>query len=653
MISWPALALVIGDLIVVGCVVVAPLWRRNDDSDKGVGNRVILPPPRKASGWRDLTFIVVAMLGSVAIVSLRTPDLSAAYRDVVAHLTDLVINRPAVVSVYVQSLRPIIPISIIAFALAGAVTISRSPGRSVAILLHAPLALAASLLADTVLAVFMIETGVTLAPAPIVSIILHYTIAYLVGMRLALTTYKLPRPTQVPIRRRGNTRDNVITVVVLLSVMLLVVAGAAWVIHFDPRNAVLYTFVLVAMPAYLKFGIYVMLSVLRVFGPKPPDPDRRRPPIDVIGPAFNESVNIVGWVAAVDAAAAVYGGPVNLYLCDDGSTDGTADLARLAMNRATHINAQVLRGDHAGKSTALNLALSRCTSDIVIRHDTDCLVHPNAFLYTVPWFLTDPKIGLVGAFMLPKFPFTTWIDRMRALELAAGFGLPRLAYSMIDSQPCVPGNYTAFRRDAALEIGGWPEGMFGEDIDFTCNLARIGYRAAYDRRIFAYEDVPNTVGQLLVQRRRWNRGSVYNFARFVPMACGSSGPRFWFAEFFRAARRLVMPMQFAAYLFAIQAALFRPGPRDNLLHLVAFYVLAKLPMLIVVICSMFYRGLWRAVLWWPLYLPFAAVKRLANLEALLTIRSRPVRLFREPQSTPATDPVSWPVLRPRYISFDN
>lgn len=653
MISWPSVALVIADVAVVACLVVAPLWRRNDGSDRGVGNRVILPAPRAASGWRDLSFVALAVLGSVALVSIRTPDLVVLYRDVVAHMADLVVNRPAVVPGYVQNLRPVIPISIVAFATAGAVTMSGSVGRGVAILLHAPLALAASLLADTVLALFMIGTGLPLGPAPIVSIVLHYLIAYLVGMRLALTTFQLPRPTQVPIRREGNAIDNVTVVMVLISVMLFVIAGAAWIIHFDPHDAVLYTFVLVAMPAYLKFGIYVILSVLRLFGPKPPDPDQRRPPIDVIGPAFNEAANIVGWVEAIDAAAKVYGGPVHLYLCDDGSTDGTADLAAAAMQRCTAVDGRVLRGDHSGKSTALNLALSHCTSAIVIRHDTDCLVHPNAFLYTVPWFLADERVGLVGAFMMPKLPLTTWTDRMRAIELATGFGLPRLAYSLIDSQPCVPGNYTAFRREGALELGGWPEGMFGEDIDFTCNMARLGYRAAYDRRIFAYEDVPNTAGQLLIQRRRWNRGSIYNFARFVPMACGSSGPRFWFAEFFRAARRLMMPMQFAAYLFAVQAAFFRPGPRDNIAHLVAFYVLAKLPMLLIVICSMFYRGLWRAMLWWPLYLPFAVVKRLANLEAILTMRSREARFFRPAERAPATASVAWPVLRPDYITVDN
>ncbi|GAA3439019.1 hypothetical protein GCM10018954_086390 [Kutzneria kofuensis] len=193
--------------------------------------------------------------------------------------------------------------------------------------------------------------------------------------------------------------------------------------------------------------------------------------------------------------------------------------------------------------------------------------------------------------------------------------------------------------------------MLGEDIDFTCSLARIGYRAVYDRRVWAYEDVPESLAQLRLQRRRWSQGSIYNFARFVPFAAGSAGPRFWFAEFFKGARRLVQPMQFAAYLFALQAAVLQPDNRQNLFHLLAFFVLAKLPMLLVTICALFYRRLWKSLLWWPLFLGFVIVKRLANVEALLLLRTRPVRPVWRPARRVAPNPdITWPVLAPRYLT---
>ncbi len=656
MIRLPGLLLLFLDIALVGGIVLHGLTRRFDDSDKGVANLVILPKPHKASLTRVFGFIVICVFGSIVLTSLRSPDLSKTYRAVIAHMVNLIIPEPDVVSAYAGHLRPIIPLSFFAFSLAIALCIHATPGRRLLIFLHAPLAIFAAIIADTLLAVVGIESGLPLTPFPLISILLHYLIAYVLAMRLALTTYKLPRPTQVPIRRGSNSYDNFILLTVLAIVFVAVASGAAYVVHLSANNVIGYTFVLIAIPVYIKFGIYIVLSFLRLFGSKglPTLVPGFRPPIDVIGPAYNEEINITAWIESIDRAAAVYGGPVRVILCDDGSLDNTRALAEAAMARAVAIQGKIIAGSHKGKASALNLALTHCTADYIIRHDTDCELHPDAFLYTVPWFESDPRIGLVGAFMFVKTPFTTWIDRMRSMELAAGFGLPRLAYAVVDMQPCVPGNYTAFRREAALDIGGWPEGMLGEDIDFTCSLARLGWRAVYDRRVWAYEDVPYNAAQLRLQRRRWSQGSIYNFARFVPFACGSSGPRFWFAEFFKGARRLVQPMQFAAYLFALEAAFFNPGVRGNLIHMAAFYILAKLPMLLVVMCSMFYRGLWRAFLWWPLFLFFMLIKRLANLEALLTIPTRSVSYtwWRRAERTVAGPNTPWPTLRPRYLPDD-
>ena len=652
MIRWAGLVLLGLNIALIAVLVLHALRRRFDDSDRGVGNVVRLPKPHPPSLRRVGAFVLICLGGSALLNSLRSPDLSTSYRWVIGRAVTSIVPLPAVVAGYVSQLRPVIPISFLAFTVALALLVRASPLRRLLIVLHAPLAIFAAITADTALAVIGIEFGLPLGPFPLISILMHYFVAYVMAMRLALTTYLLPRPTQVPIRRTGNAFDTVITVVSLAAVSVFVAAGAAYVVSLIGDNPVAYTFLLLAIPVYLKFGLYVLLTLLRVVGRhRLPQPGPNPPPIDVIGPAFNEETNIVRWVESVDRAATAYGGPVHLILCDDGSTDDTRRLAEEAMARATAIQGTVIAGSHTGKATALNLALTRCTADFVVRHDTDCELHPNVFRHSIPWFLADSRIGLVGAFMLPKFPFHTWVDRMRSLELAAGFGLPRLAYAVVDMQPCVPGNYTAVRRQAALEIGGWPEGMLGEDIDFTCSLARIGYRAVYDRRIWAYEDVPESLAQLRLQRRRWSQGSIYNFARFVPFASGSAGPRFWFAEFFKGARRLVQPMQFAAYLFALQGAVLQPGLRQNLFHLLAFFVLAKLPMLLVTVCALCYRRLWKSLLWWPLFLGFVIVKRLANVEALLLLRTRPVRPVWRPARRAVPNPdLTWPVLAPRYLT---
>ena len=195
--------------------------------------------------------------------------------------------------------------------------------------------------------------------------------------------------------------------------------------------------------------------------------------------------------------------------------------------RLPYATGEVIKGNHNGKSGALNLALARCNADIVYRVDADCLVHEDCFLYSVPHFLADPKVGILGAFTLPIEPYTTWIDRMRMFEMIVGFGMVRPASDVVDGIVCIPGTFTAFRRDAALAIGGFVEGMYGEDLDFTLAIARIGYHAAIDTRVRSYEDVPNTQRQLRIQRTRWNRGEQWRLPA-IPRPTGLAGCRFWF-----------------------------------------------------------------------------------------------------------------------------
>ena len=76
--------------------------------------------------------------------------------------------------------------------------------------------------------------------------------------------------------------------------------------------------------------------------------------------------------------------------------------------------------------------MAHCRADFVYRVDADCLVHPECFLYSVPHFLADPNVGMVGAFTLPKEPYTTGIDRMRMFEMITGFGMVRPATDVVD-----------------------------------------------------------------------------------------------------------------------------------------------------------------------------------------------------------------------------
>lgn len=615
----------IADALLLGVIIIKPLGRRFDHSDAGGGSaRVILPAPRKASLPQSFTFIAVAMAVGAAMIGVRNPDLTAWYRGVVAALATQVTDQPGFANSLSAAIIPVVPIAIVAYCTALAVVIPATPGRRLMILLHGPLFVATSIATDAVLAVFSIVTRLPLGPYPLMSILLHFSIGSLVFLRLASTSFRLPERTRLPRRARHDTGDNVLLGLSLAASFATAGTVAVFAIGAVGDSVPLQTLIVFSLPTYALFGTYAVLALMRLIGPRQPDPGDSRPPLEVIIPAFNEEANIGPLLLSIDEAAAAYQGPVRIILCDDGSTDDTRVIARQAIVGFKAATGEIIDGVHGGKSSALNQALARCTADLVVRVDADCRIGRDALTFTVPWFRARPDIGMVGAFTLPKKPYTTWIDRMRLLELALAVGFSRPSADTVDGVHCIWGTYTAFRRTAALEAGGFVEGMFGEDYEFTCALARLGYRAVVDRRVRVFEDVPTTWQQLRIQRVRWNRGGTQTFGRYTPFRLEPTGPRFWFFGLLMSNRRLGGPMRVAALVYVLDRTLLHPTSQNNLAQWVLLFVMSLVPALGWRSVAAIACGEWRAVFWLPLWFFFTVSKRLFQLEAVLTFPLRPV-----------------------------
>ena len=442
--------------------------------------------------------------------------------------------------------------------------------------------------------------------------------------RLAFTSFQFPKKTPFPLRRGHDWNADIILGVSILAAVAVVSCLAAYLIRHFGHNAIIMVAIVISCGPYVLRLIVLFLGMVRLVHHRPVALSDQRPPLEVISPAFNEQINIVDLLESIDEAAEFYGGPVRAIICDDGSTDDTVALAEAAIARLRFATGEIVHGGHHGKSAALNRALSRGTADYVFRVDADCIVDRKAFAYAISYFLSDPQIGMVGAFTLPREPYTTWIDRARLFELVVNFGLVRPATDVVDGVVCVPGTFTGFRRAPAEEIGGFVDGMYGEDQDFTAAITRLGYRVQLDTRIRSFEDVPNTQRQLRAQRTRWNRGSTMSFTRYVPVVTGLSGPRFWFFGSRSTGQRLLTPLRLAIMMYIIAESLIQPSGKINLAHLAIILTLRVLPQMVFVVACCIYYGKVRDLIWLPVELPFAMLKHYYSLESLLSFNARPV-----------------------------
>src|SRR5207302_7370338 len=97
-----------------------------------------------------------------------------------------------------------------------------------------------------------------------------------------------------------------------------------------------------------------------------------RPCLSVVMPCYNEATTIE------DVAKRVLASPytAELIIVDDGSTDGTLDLARLVSDPRVRVLAQPC---NQGKGAALRRGFSQATAEYVIVQDADLEYDPQDF----------------------------------------------------------------------------------------------------------------------------------------------------------------------------------------------------------------------------------------------------------------------------------
>jgi cellulose synthase/poly-beta-1,6-N-acetylglucosamine synthase-like glycosyltransferase len=608
-------------------LIAACLLRVSVDGtdDRGDGRtRVVMPMHVKTPSYRPRTwmFIALSLVLGLVFLGLQRPSLSGAYADAVRAVSNAITNDPVRVNGYVDRLRPAVEFFAAAYIITLAIVARASFGRRVAILSHAVLYLALSVLLNSLMVVAGLATHVLIAPFAIEETLANLVVGGLVIQRLTFSSYVLPRATTVPKRRPLWVWDNVMVGCSLISVIAFLIISytflsepsnltSEWQV-FVPLFAGSILFILLPAPLWLLWWTHHRL----------PKPGSDRQPVDVIVPAYNEAENIARLLRSIDVAAGRYGGPVRVVVSNDGSTDETKRIARRELGRLKHAQGEVLTAPNGRQAAAINRALAITDAEIVVRIDADCVMGEDALLYAAPWF-RDPGIGSVGAMEEPRTDAVTWFHRLRALEVLFQFRFVRVGQSMVDGIICIPGTFTAFRRSAIAGAGGYAMGMNGEDADLTMQIGRLGYRVVVDPRIRSYEDVPRNIGEFLEQRTRWARASFHVYARHVPLRSGFAGPRVWFWAVYRGFSWFAVQAAVVARIYILALVVTHPAYRHNISTFIVLSVVGgTLPLAIALPFALKY-GRWRSLPWLPTWFAYAFLRRLATLEAVISLPTRP------------------------------
>lgn len=234
------------------------------------------------------------------------------------------------------------------------------------------------------------------------------------------------------------------------------------------------------------------------------EPSHDAPVASIVIPAFNEEPAL--HKAMLSCIAASYANK-EIIVVDDGSTDGTSNVAKRIQAEHPTQRIKVLNSHHnQGKAEALNLGLSQATGEIIVTLDADTQFETSHTLTALLQpLIKRPEISAITA-NLKIANSTTTLGKFQAIEYAKIIQTIKRAQSQTNTILILPGALSAFRRGPLQTIGGFSKATLAEDADATMTLLRRSHHLVLNTNASGCTEAPTSISAFIKQRIRWRIG---------------------------------------------------------------------------------------------------------------------------------------------------
>lgn len=274
------------------------------------------------------------------------------------------------------------------------------------------------------------------------------------------------------------------------------------------------------------------------------------PPIALLVPAYNEQETVV---ENVNSLLSLQYPLFEVLVINDGSKDGT--LQRLietfglqpvdrahdlvtphepirGLYAASHLpQLLVIDKENGGKSDALNAGINLARAPLFCAVDADSLLEADSLMRAVQPFIDDPQYTVAvggtvriangcriqaGRVVQMELP-TRLIPLFQTVEYLRAFLMARLAWSEIGALTIISGAFGIFRRQVAMQVGGYSRTTVGEDMEIIVRIHRymrerqLPYSVKFIPDPVCWTEAPESLRILARQRIRWQRGSLETF----------------------------------------------------------------------------------------------------------------------------------------------
>jgi len=205
------------------------------------------------------------------------------------------------------------------------------------------------------------------------------------------------------------------------------------------------------------------------------------PPLSasVIVPVFDGAETLDACLRALSAQT-IENGRYEVIIVDDGSADGSADVA------ARH-GATVIHQDHAGAAAARNRGSQQARGQVLLFTDADCEPSPDWIEQMLVPFADPEVMGVKGAYRTRQHSV---VARFAQAEYEEKYDRQK----RVEQIDFVDTYAAAYRRGVFGAHGGFdPEFLLDEDQEFSFRLARAGCKLVFNPAAVVYHQHPASV----------------------------------------------------------------------------------------------------------------------------------------------------------------
>jgi len=219
------------------------------------------------------------------------------------------------------------------------------------------------------------------------------------------------------------------------------------------------------------------------------------PTLSIVIVNFNTRELLKACLRSVEASRTAW--PWELFVVDNASADGSADMVAAEFPWATLIRSESNRG----YAYANNLGLRRAAGSYLLLLNPDTVLPPDALQQMVDYMDAHPEAGIAGpklvrqdgsldlacrrSFPSPEVSFYRMLGLSKLFPRSSRFGRYNLTYldpdrpAEVDS---VVGAFMIVRSEAVSQVGMLDESffMYGEDLDWAFRIKSRGWKVLYN-----------------------------------------------------------------------------------------------------------------------------------------------------------------------------